>query len=135
MPDEGRIDFGALAQRAKQLQGTVANVQEDIQAIEATGYGANGMIAATVSGEGRVVDLRIDSSVIDPDDPQTLCERIIAAIDSAQETVNERRTAVVSDMSNSLTGILDGLRVPEAGPSVVPRIPNRGARPRGTGGG
>ncbi len=136
MPDEGgRIDFRALAQRAQQLQGTVANVQEDVQAIEATGYGADGMIAATVSGEGRIVELRIDPSVIDPDDPQTLCERIIAAIDGAQDMVHERRTEVVAGMTNSLNGILNGLRAPETGPTVVPRVPNRGNRSRFPGGG
>lgn len=129
MTDEGQIDFGALAQRAKQLQGTVANVQEDLQTIEATGYAADGMIAATASGQGRVVELRIDPSVIDPDDSQTLCEHILAAIGSAQDMVEEQRTTVVSGMTDSLNGILNGLHNPEAGPRVVPRTPNRGARP------
>ncbi len=130
MTDEGRIDFRALAQRAQQLQGTVANVQGDIQAIQATGYGANGMIAATVSGRGRVIELRIDSSVIDPEDPQTLCERILTAIDSAYDTVDEERIAVVSGVTNSLNGILDGLHDPEPRAAVIPRTPNRGAHSR-----
>lgn len=129
MSDSSQFDFANLARQAQQMQGAAADAAEDLRTFEATGYSADGRIAATVSGQGRTTALRIDPSVIDPDHPETLAERILAAIDSAHESVTEQRTALMAGVTGGLSDLIQGLNQPAATSSVVPRTPNRGRRP------
>ncbi|MEV6947471.1 YbaB/EbfC family nucleoid-associated protein [Streptomyces sp. NPDC051172] len=122
MPDEEQIDFSALADRARRMQGAVAGAQDDLRTMEATGHSSDGMVTATVSGESRVVDLRVDPSVIDPDDAERLAVLVLQAIDSAHDTVNERRTEVFSGITGGLQGILAGLNGGQSEPAVVPQF-------------
>jgi DNA-binding YbaB/EbfC family protein len=126
MSDDEQPDFGALAQRARQLQDEMSNIQSDLVDLRATGFGRGGMVTATVSGEGRLVALQIDPSVIDPDDPETLAELVIAAVDSANDAMAERRNERVTEVTDGLQSMLAGLRSrPVAGGRVVPRFPSR----------
>lgn len=111
------------------MQGAAAEAAEDLRTVEATGYSADGRIAATVSGQGRAIALRIDPSVIDPDHPETLAERILAAIDSAHEIVAEQRAALMAGVTGGLGDLIEGLNRPAAAPTVLPRTPNRRHRP------
>ncbi|NUQ97254.1 MAG: YbaB/EbfC family nucleoid-associated protein [Streptomyces sp.] len=122
MPDEVQIDFSALADRARWMQGAVAGAQDDLRTMEATGHSSDGMVTATVSGDSRVVDLRIHPSVIDPDDPDRLAVLVLQAIDSAHDTVNERRTEVFSGITGGLQSILAGVNGEQSEPAVVPRM-------------
>jgi DNA-binding YbaB/EbfC family protein len=117
-------DLGALAQRARQLQGQMSSIQSDLADLRASGYGGGGLVTATVSAEGRLVALQIDPSVIDPDDPETLAQLVIAAVDSANDAMaglrNERMTQVTDGMQSILAGL-----GPVGGARIVPRFPSR----------
>lgn len=113
------------------MQSAVADVAEDLSTVEATGYGADGRIAATVSAQGRAVALRIDPSVIDPGHPEALAEQILAALDSAHEAVSEQRAALMAGVTGGLGDLIEKLNQPAASPTVLPRTPNRGHRPAG----
>ncbi|MER5517487.1 YbaB/EbfC family nucleoid-associated protein [Streptomyces sp. NPDC002763] len=131
MPEYEQIDFSALANHARRMQGSVADAQLDLQNIEATGHSTDGMVSATVSAESRVVDLRIDPSVIDPDNPERLVRLIVQAIDSAHDTVTVQRAEVMSGITGGLQDILAGLngeKNEKKRTPVVPRFPER--RPR-----
>ncbi|MEV6949653.1 YbaB/EbfC family nucleoid-associated protein [Streptomyces sp. NPDC051172] len=122
MPDEEQIDFSAFAERARRMQGAMADAQQDLRTVEATGHSTDGMVTATVSGESRVVDLRIHPSVIDPDDPDGLARLVLQAIDSAHDSVDEQRTEVLSGITGGLQGILASLNSEKSEPAVVPRL-------------
>ena len=129
MADNGQFDFTALAQRAQQMQGELAQVKDGLAALQAVGYGGGGLVVATVSSEGRLVDLRIDTSVIDPDDPETLSGMVIAATDDAHRSLAEQRAEHLATVTDGVNGLLAGLRetADNLGDGVVPRFPNRPA--------
>jgi DNA-binding YbaB/EbfC family protein len=128
MSDAGQIDFRALAQRAQQMQRSAAGIQQDIAGLEATGYAADGGVAATVSGEGKTVALRLDPSVVDANDPETLAEHILAAIDSAFQAVTEQRAELMAGVTSGLSSILDGLHEASPRGAVMPRMVDWGHR-------
>ncbi|MFG3019477.1 YbaB/EbfC family nucleoid-associated protein [Streptomyces sp. NPDC048254] len=131
MPEYEQINFSELAKHARRMQGTVADAQLDLRNIEATGHSADGMVTATLSAESRVVDLRIDPSVIDPDNPERLVRLLVEAIDSAHDTVTEQRTEVMSGITGGLQDILAGLNGEQNDkkrPAVAPRFPERRSR-------
>ncbi|MFK0156999.1 YbaB/EbfC family nucleoid-associated protein [Streptomyces sp. NPDC090499] len=131
MPEYEQIDFSALANQARRIQGNVADAQLDLRNIEATGHSSDGMISATVSAESRVVDLRIDPSVIDPDNPERLVRLLVEAIDSAHDTVTDQRAEVMSGITGGLQDMLAGLngeKTENKRASVAPRFPDRRSR-------
>ncbi|MEV0279363.1 YbaB/EbfC family nucleoid-associated protein [Streptomyces sp. NPDC050610] len=110
MTDRPSIDIAALTERVRHLQGDLSGLRDDLDACQATGHGGGGLVTATVSGEGRLTDLRIDPSVIDPDDPRTLTDLIIEAVGAAQTTVTELRTERVGEFTGGLNDLTAGLR-------------------------
>jgi DNA-binding YbaB/EbfC family protein len=123
MTDAFQYDFGALARRAREMQTAVAEMQRDLETVEAKGYAGGGVVAATVSGQGHLVDLRIDSSVIEPDDPASLSALVIAAVNSALDELSVRRTAMMSGVTDGFAGMADAAQ--RSGRSVTPLRPNR----------
>lgn len=125
MPDNEQIDFAALAQRAREMRSDMEHARDELTGIQATGHGGGGLVTATVSGEGRLLDLRIDPSVIDPDDPQTLADMVIAAVDGANQAVAEQRAERITEITDGVSSLVAGLRGDRADRGVVPRFADR----------
>ena len=126
MPDNLSDHFAALARRAEQIRDGVADAESDLVSMEATGHGGGGLVRATVSGQGRLVALDIDPSVIDPQDPRTLSEMVMAAVDAANESMAAQRAERMNALTGGLAEIVDQLHT-EPGPRgrVEPMFPSR----------
>jgi nucleoid-associated protein EbfC len=126
LSDSEQGGLGALAQRARQLQDEMSRVGSDLRALEAKGFGGGGVVTATVSGEGRLVALQIDSSAIDSGDPESLAAMVITAVNGANEAVAEQRKERVTALTDGLQDVITQLRPPRPeGQRVVPRFPLR----------
>lgn len=127
--DSGPVDFGLLANRARQIRHQLEQAQGDLGRLEAQGFGGNGLVQATVSGENVLVALGIDPSVIDPDDPETLSELVREAVNEALVKVTAQRGKRVTSITDGLAGMLSGAarepRVTPVSPSH-PRLPRAG---------
>lgn len=126
MSDDNHLDFTELARSVQRVQGDLTGVQADMTSLQATGFGGGGLVRATVSGEHRLVALSIDPSVIDPDDPETLSDLVIAAVDSANESMTEQRVKRMGEVTQGLGGLIDRLNRKPAddGDVVVPQFPS-----------
>ena len=107
---EGEFDFGGLVQRARQLSHTVQQTRDDLAALEARGSGGGGLVQATVSGENALLALAIDASVIDPDDPETLCEMVCEAVNDATRKLGAERGHRTAGLAEGFDSLLGGLR-------------------------
>ncbi|MBY8886976.1 YbaB/EbfC family nucleoid-associated protein [Streptomyces sp. PTM05] len=127
------MDFGELIRGTRRISGGLADLRQDLMSVEANGHAADGAISATVSGDGRVVDLRIDESAMNSTDPRTLAEYILAAIDNARQSVSAQSTERISTMTEGIGSLLDRLRNGSNAPQVTPRLPRpdprRGRQP------
>ncbi|CAG6398606.1 YbaB/EbfC family nucleoid-associated protein [Actinacidiphila cocklensis] len=118
--------FAALARGADRIRDGVTDAQSALGAMEATGHGGGGLVRATVSGQGRLVALDIDPSVIDPQDPRTLSEMVMAAVNAANETMAAQRAERMNELTGGLAEIVDQLHGSLApGGSVEPMFPSR----------
>jgi nucleoid-associated protein EbfC len=96
------VDFVLLAERARQMRQQLERVRADIGRLEAHGLGGNGLVQATLSGDNVLVALTIDSSIIDPDDPETLSELV-------REAVNDAMTKLAAQRGERFSSVTDGL--------------------------
>ncbi|MFI7100939.1 YbaB/EbfC family nucleoid-associated protein [Streptomyces sp. NPDC050161] len=109
MSDSPSFDINALTARMHDLQGRLAGLG-GMKDSEMTGHAGGGLVTAKVNPDGVLTSLRVDPSVIDPDDPQTLEDLVIAAVSSAQSTLREMRAKQVGDFTESMLGLTEGLR-------------------------
>lgn len=87
----------------KQMQDSMAAAQDALAntMVEATVGG--GVVRATVTGEGDLRSIKIDPSVVDPDDIETLEDLVVAAVIEATRQARELQT----EKLGSVTGGID----------------------------
>ena len=85
----GQFDMQALLQQAQNMQQQMAEAQQQLAETQVTGNAGNGLVTATVTGGGELVNLTIDPKVVDPEDVETLQDLVIAAIKDANTKAQE----------------------------------------------
>ncbi len=95
-------DLGALMKQAQKLQGDVARAQEELAKMTCDGAAGGGMVTATVNGQFEVVRIKIDKTVVDPNDVGMLEDLVTAAVNAAavkvRETSKEKMAAIMGPM-------------------------------------
>ena len=103
-------DFTTMLQRAREMQGDLLSAKMELQSLEAVGHSMNGAVTATVGGEGLLTALTIDSSVIDPGNPQHLADLVLTAVNAAGAALGEQRIQRFGSFQRSMQELMSGLR-------------------------
>ena len=95
-------DLNALMKQAQKLQGDVAKVQEELAKMQHEGAAGGGLVTVTINGQFEVLRVKIDKSVIDPNDAGMLEDLVTAAFNAAaaklKETSQQRMSSVMGGM-------------------------------------
>ena len=97
-----------LARMAQQMQAQMARVQAELEALQLEGTAGGGAVTAVVTGKQELVSVRIDPSVVDPDDVDMLQDLVTAAVNDALRRARE--TA-----EQKLSAVTGGMRIPGLG--------------------
>jgi DNA-binding YbaB/EbfC family protein len=97
-----------LMKQAQMMQQQMLAAQEELAAAEVTGTAAGGKVTVTVNGGGEVQAVKIDPSVVDPDDVETLEDLVLLAIREATEAAR----ALAEEKMGPLTAGLGGFGLP-----------------------
>jgi DNA-binding YbaB/EbfC family protein len=84
-------DIMKILQQAQEMQGRMAKMQEELQAMTLTGTAGGGMVTADVNGQGLLKRIKIDPSVVNPTDTEMLEDLITVAVADAQRKAQERQ--------------------------------------------
>jgi hypothetical protein len=99
-----------IFEQIQKMQADVQAAQEALanEVVEATVGG--GVVKATVNGEGALLSISIDPSVVDPADVETLEDLVVAAVHEAarqaKELQQEKLGAVTPDLGSLDLGSL-----------------------------
>jgi hypothetical protein len=98
-------NFQQILQMGQQMQARLSELQTELgnQSISCTSGG--GMVTVTADGRGRVREIRIDPTVVDPADTEMLEDLVLAAVSEAQQ----RAQKLYEEELKKLTG---GLPLP-----------------------
>jgi DNA-binding YbaB/EbfC family protein len=99
---EGTPDLQALLQQAAQMQEQLMSTQQQLEAARVEGSAGGGLVHATVTGTGELVQLRIDPDACDPDDTETLADLILAAVHNAVDNAKSSAAGAVGDLSGAM---------------------------------
>lgn len=103
-----KLDMNALMKQAQQMQEQMAQAQEAAKHEIAEASAGGGMVTAKANGAGELVEIRIDSRAIDPDDPEMLADMVLVA---ANEALRAASQAVEAKLRSQLPD-LGGLGLP-----------------------
>ena len=98
-------NFGDMMKQAQEMQKKMKELQEGLANLEVEGSSGGGLVKITVNGKGEVKKIKIDQSLMKPQEAEILEDLIVAAINEAKKKAEE---ATAEEMKK-LTG---GLNLP-----------------------
>ena len=115
---EPQMDMQQLFAAAQQMQQQLMDAQQALADAEVTGTASGGLVRATVNGQGELMDLSIDASVIDPADPeetaQTIADLVLAAVRDAYRSAEALQQQQMGPFAAAMSGagMPGGLNLP-----------------------
>jgi DNA-binding YbaB/EbfC family protein len=97
--------FGDPRKLMKQFQQMQTKMQEEISALRVEASSGGGMVTVAMTGEKRIESLTIDPEAVNKDDVEMLQDLIVAAINEAQNKVEE-------ELKEKLGAMTGGMQLP-----------------------
>ena len=98
-------DFMGLMKQAAQMQAKMQEMQAELDQIEVEGAAGGGLVTVTLSGKGEMKGVKIDDSLIKPQEKEIVEDLIVAAHADA------RRKAEVL-LQEKMKAVTGGLPLP-----------------------
>lgn len=98
-------NFLGLMKQAAELKGKMEALQTELEQIEVEGSSGGGLVAVTVTPKGELKKLKIDSSLMKPEETEVLEDLVVAAHADAKRKAD----ALLAEKMQALTG---GLPIP-----------------------
>jgi len=104
-------NIGQMMKQAQMMKEKMGEMQEKVLAMEISGESGAGMVKVVMNGKGNMKSIKIDPSIVDPEDVEMLEDLIVAASNDArsksEEMIAEETQKIMSDM-----GLPPGLDLP-----------------------
>ena len=94
-----------LMKQAAELKSKMENVQAELDRLEVEGTAGGGMIAVTLSGKGDLRNVKVDESLLKPDQKEIVEDLIVAAHADARRKLE----TILQERMQAMTG---GLPLP-----------------------
>ena len=107
----GLGDMGKMMKAAQEMQGKMAQMQEEMHSIMVTGESGAGLVKATATAKGELTSLDIDPSIFSGDDKEVVEDLILAAVKDAQQKASERAQEEMAKFTKAL-GLPPGMNLP-----------------------
>ena len=106
------FDMNKLMQQAAQMQEQVQQMQEAAVNEVAESSVGGGMVKVKANGAGHVLSITISPDAIDPSDPESLADLVLAGVNEALRSASAAVEAKAQQMQSELLG---GLGLPDLG--------------------
>ncbi|OSQ51445.1 YbaB/EbfC family nucleoid-associated protein [Marivita geojedonensis] len=104
-------DMAKMMKAAQEMQGKMAQMQEDLATMTVTGESGAGLVKATATAKGELTGLDIDPSIFNGDDKEVVEDLILAAIKDAQQKAQDKAQEEMSKLTEGL-GLPAGMKLP-----------------------
>ncbi|WGF89700.1 YbaB/EbfC family nucleoid-associated protein [Marinivivus vitaminiproducens] len=98
-------NLGNMLKQAQEMQAKMAEMQARMAETEVSGAAGGGLVTVTLNGKGDVRKIKIDPSLVDPNDVEMLEDLIVAA-------ANDAKGKVESHMQEEMGKLTGGMKLP-----------------------
>ena len=99
-----------MLKQAQEMQGRMAQMQEELAVTFVSGQSGGGMVEVTLNGKQELQKVKIDPSIVDPADVELLEDLVAAAFNDAQRKLQEMTQQNLSKLTGGLN--IPGLTLP-----------------------
>jgi DNA-binding YbaB/EbfC family protein len=94
-----------ILKQAQQMQAKLLKAQEELEKTTVEASAGGGAVTAVVTGQQRLVSIKISPDAVDPDDVEMLEDLVLAAVNEGMEKAKE----LAASQLGAITG---GLNIP-----------------------
>lgn len=98
-------NIGKMMKQAQQMQAKMAEMQAALETVEMTGAAGGGMVQVTLNGKTDLKSVKLDKSLLDPNEVEVLEDLIVAAF-------NDAKTRVEAHVQQEMAKVTGGLQLP-----------------------
>jgi nucleoid-associated protein EbfC len=98
-------NFAQMMKQAQELQGRMTEMQAEMTRVECEGRSGGGLVTVILNGKGDMVRLKLDRSLLKPEEGEILEDLIVAAHNDAKA----KTEVLIQEKMKTLTG---GLPLP-----------------------
>jgi nucleoid-associated protein EbfC len=96
------MDLTKMLKQAQELQGRMQKMQEDLASLEVEGQSGAGLVKVKLNGKLEARGLKIDPSLIKPEDAEMLEDLIVAAFQDAKGKAEAAVQAKMQEITGGL---------------------------------
>jgi DNA-binding YbaB/EbfC family protein len=104
-------NLGQMLKQAQKMQTKMAEMQEQLATVEIAGVAAGGMVTVALNGKGEMRGIKLDPSLVDPNETEVLEDLILAAFNDAKKKVEAHMAAEMSKLTAGLN-LPPGVKLP-----------------------
>lgn len=95
--------MGELMKTAQKMQEGQKRIEEELAVAKFESSSGGGMVTATVTGKGELLDIKIDPQCVDPEDVEMLQDLVVSAVREALEKAENERNSKVQDLTGGFS--------------------------------
>ena len=95
-------NMAGMMKKVQDMQARIENLQTELNSQHFSASAGNNYVTATVTGSGALLTIKIDPSVIDPDDAEMLEDLICLATRNAQSVASAEKARLLKDITGDL---------------------------------
>lgn len=98
----GMGNMQGMMKKMQKMQKEMMQAQEELNAKEFEGTAGAGMVTITLNGQREVLGVKLDPSVVDPEDVEMLEDLIVVATNEALKKVEETTSSTMGKFTQGL---------------------------------
>jgi DNA-binding YbaB/EbfC family protein len=98
-------NLAQMMKQAQEMQGKMQDLQERLESTEIDGTSGAGMVTVTLNGKGQMRGLKVDPSLLSPDQAEVVEDLVTAAHNDAKVRTEEK-------MQEEMAKLTGGLELP-----------------------
>ena len=102
---QGIGGMGNLLKQAQEMQARISKIQEELGQKTVEGSSGGGMVQVTVSGQLAVTAVKIDLTVVNPEEKEMLEDLVLAAVNDGMRKARDMA-------SNEMSKVTGGFKIP-----------------------
>jgi nucleoid-associated protein EbfC len=96
------MDLAKMMKQAQELQGRMQKMQEDLASLEVEGQSGGGLVRVKLNGKLEALGLKIDPSLMKPEEAEILEDLIVAAFQDAKRKAEAAAQAKMQEITGGL---------------------------------
>lgn len=99
------FNYGEMMKQAKMMQKQMEKVQDELKGMQFEASSGGGAVKITVNGEQKVLKVKVNKDIVDPEDIEMLEDMVLVAVNDAIKQSKD-------EAKNKLAGVTGGLNIP-----------------------